>query len=64
MSTLATHVVHDVLFEFSTPLACIPSPVACQITGMEAISGNSEIGMSAVKPLPPFFKILTEMSTT
>lgn len=43
MSTLATHVVHDVLFEFSTPLACIPSPVACQITGVEAITGNSGI---------------------
>ncbi|KAM3602400.1 uncharacterized protein V6R79_003255 [Siganus canaliculatus] len=25
------HVVHDVLFEFSTALACIPAPVDCQI---------------------------------
>lgn len=34
MSTLSSHVVHDVLFDFFTPLACIPSPVDCQITGM------------------------------
>lgn len=34
LSTLLSHVVHDVLFEFFTPLACIPSPVDCQITGM------------------------------
>ncbi|TWW69178.1 cation-independent mannose-6-phosphate receptor isoform X1 [Takifugu flavidus] len=32
MSTLSTHVIHDVLFEFSTALACIPAPVDCQIT--------------------------------
>ncbi|XP_071019066.1 cation-independent mannose-6-phosphate receptor-like [Oncorhynchus clarkii lewisi] len=28
----STHVTHDVLFEFSTALACIPAPVDCQIT--------------------------------
>lgn len=33
MSTLPNHTVHDVLFEFYTALACIPSPVDCQITG-------------------------------
>ncbi|KAI3364465.1 hypothetical protein L3Q82_011257, partial [Scortum barcoo] len=31
LGTLTTHVVHDVLFEFSTALACIPAPVDCQI---------------------------------
>ncbi|KAM9338794.1 cation-independent mannose-6-phosphate receptor [Symphorus nematophorus] len=31
LSSLPTHVVHDVLFEFSTALACIPAPVDCQI---------------------------------
>ncbi|XP_068609541.1 cation-independent mannose-6-phosphate receptor [Brachionichthys hirsutus] len=32
MSTLSSqHVVHDVLFEFATALACIPAPVDCQI---------------------------------
>ncbi|XP_072218868.1 cation-independent mannose-6-phosphate receptor isoform X2 [Leuresthes tenuis] len=32
MSTLPSHVVHNVLFEFSTALACIPSPVDCRIS--------------------------------
>ncbi|XP_060907562.1 cation-independent mannose-6-phosphate receptor [Labrus mixtus] len=31
LSTLPHHVVHNVLFEFSTPLVCIPAPVDCQI---------------------------------
>ncbi|XP_041660412.1 cation-independent mannose-6-phosphate receptor [Cheilinus undulatus] len=31
LSTLPHHVVHNVLFEFSTALACIPAPVDCQI---------------------------------
>ncbi|XP_074540826.1 cation-independent mannose-6-phosphate receptor [Halichoeres trimaculatus] len=31
LSTLPQHVVHNVLFEFSTALACIPAPVDCQI---------------------------------
>ncbi|XP_067429257.1 cation-independent mannose-6-phosphate receptor [Thunnus thynnus] len=31
LSSLPNHVVHDVLFEFSTALACIPAPVNCQI---------------------------------
>ncbi|MED6233865.1 hypothetical protein ATANTOWER_018009, partial [Ataeniobius toweri] len=31
LSTLSSHVVHDVLFEFSTALACIPAPVDCRI---------------------------------
>ncbi|KAL6096173.1 igf2r [Pungitius sinensis] len=31
LSTLQNHVVHNVLFEFSTALACIPAPVDCQI---------------------------------
>lgn len=31
MSTLAQHVVHDAIFEFSTALACMPAPVDCQI---------------------------------
>lgn len=35
MNTLPNHVVHDVLFEFSTALACIPAPVDCQIAGMD-----------------------------
>ncbi|XP_039980957.1 cation-independent mannose-6-phosphate receptor isoform X2 [Xiphias gladius] len=30
LSSLPDHVVHDVLFEFSTALACIPAPVDCQ----------------------------------
>lgn len=33
MSTLAQHVVHDVIFEFSTALACMPAPVDCHIIG-------------------------------
>lgn len=37
MSTLEDRVIHDVLFEFSTAVACIPSPVDCQITGMAAV---------------------------
>lgn len=41
MSTLSHHTVHDVLFEFSTALACVPSPVDCQITGTEAASLHS-----------------------
>lgn len=32
MST-STHVQHDVLFEFSTALACEPAPVDCRVTG-------------------------------
>ncbi|XP_035535041.1 cation-independent mannose-6-phosphate receptor isoform X1 [Morone saxatilis] len=31
MSSLPNHVVHNVLFEFSTALACIPAPVDCKI---------------------------------
>nr|QPB70590.1 insulin-like growth factor 2 receptor [Pampus argenteus] len=31
LSSLPNHVVHDVLFEFSTALACIPAPVNCRI---------------------------------
>ncbi|KAM9840298.1 cation-independent mannose-6-phosphate receptor [Aulostomus maculatus] len=31
MTSLPSHVVHDVLFEFSTALACMPAPVDCQI---------------------------------
>uniref|UniRef100_A0A3Q4BKI1 Uncharacterized protein n=1 Tax=Mola mola TaxID=94237 RepID=A0A3Q4BKI1_MOLML len=31
ISTLPERVVHDVLFEFSTALACIPAPVDCRI---------------------------------
>ncbi|XP_049445309.1 cation-independent mannose-6-phosphate receptor isoform X1 [Epinephelus fuscoguttatus] len=31
LSSLTNHVVHNVLFEFSTALACIPAPVDCQI---------------------------------
>uniref|UniRef100_UPI0037E7D95A cation-independent mannose-6-phosphate receptor n=1 Tax=Semicossyphus pulcher TaxID=241346 RepID=UPI0037E7D95A len=31
MGSSAHHVVHNVLFEFSTALACIPAPVDCQI---------------------------------
>lgn len=44
MSTSETHVVHDFLFEFSTALACIPSPVDCQITGMITVSVHSVNG--------------------
>ncbi|XP_063079301.1 cation-independent mannose-6-phosphate receptor [Engraulis encrasicolus] len=33
----STHVTHDVFFEFATPLACLPSPVDCQVTDA---SGN------------------------
>uniref|UniRef100_H3CWI6 Insulin-like growth factor 2 receptor n=1 Tax=Tetraodon nigroviridis TaxID=99883 RepID=H3CWI6_TETNG len=32
MNTLLNRTVHDVLFQFFTALACIPSPVDCQIT--------------------------------
>ncbi|XP_044024917.1 cation-independent mannose-6-phosphate receptor isoform X2 [Siniperca chuatsi] len=32
LSSLPDHVVHDVLFEFSTALVCIPAPVNCQIS--------------------------------
>uniref|UniRef100_A0A3Q2ZJ59 Insulin-like growth factor 2 receptor n=1 Tax=Kryptolebias marmoratus TaxID=37003 RepID=A0A3Q2ZJ59_KRYMA len=32
LSTTASHVTHDVLFEFSTALACEPAPVYCRIT--------------------------------
>lgn len=35
MSTSPKHVVHDVLFEFSTALACMPAPVDCRITGLD-----------------------------
>ncbi|XP_077442699.1 cation-independent mannose-6-phosphate receptor isoform X2 [Stigmatopora argus] len=31
LNTLPTHVVHDVLFEFSTALACVPAPVDCRV---------------------------------
>uniref|UniRef100_A0AAX7UFT6 MRH domain-containing protein n=1 Tax=Astatotilapia calliptera TaxID=8154 RepID=A0AAX7UFT6_ASTCA len=34
MSTSPKHVVHDVLFEFSTALACMPAPVDCRITDL------------------------------
>ncbi|XP_017311659.1 cation-independent mannose-6-phosphate receptor isoform X1 [Ictalurus punctatus] len=34
MST-STHVQHDVLFEFSTALACEPAPVDCRVTDSE-----------------------------
>ncbi|CAN9507985.1 unnamed protein product [Ophioblennius macclurei] len=32
VSTLSTHVVHHVLFEFSTALVCTPAPVDCRIS--------------------------------
>ncbi|XP_053300759.1 cation-independent mannose-6-phosphate receptor [Pleuronectes platessa] len=32
LNSLATHGVHDVLFEFSTALACVPAPVDCQFS--------------------------------
>uniref|UniRef100_A0A673C0F7 Insulin-like growth factor 2 receptor n=1 Tax=Sphaeramia orbicularis TaxID=375764 RepID=A0A673C0F7_9TELE len=32
LSSTDSHVVHDILFEFSTALACIPAPVSCQIS--------------------------------
>ncbi|XP_028996555.1 cation-independent mannose-6-phosphate receptor isoform X2 [Betta splendens] len=32
MNTLSTHVDHDVLFEFSTALACLPAPVDCEFS--------------------------------
>lgn len=32
LSSLPHHVVHDVLFEFSTALVCVPAPVDCQIS--------------------------------
>uniref|UniRef100_A0A3B4X1H8 Insulin-like growth factor 2 receptor n=1 Tax=Seriola lalandi dorsalis TaxID=1841481 RepID=A0A3B4X1H8_SERLL len=32
MSSLPNRVVHDVLFEFSTALACIPAPVDCEFS--------------------------------
>ncbi|XP_071323597.1 cation-independent mannose-6-phosphate receptor isoform X2 [Trachinotus anak] len=32
LSSLPNHVVHDVLFEFSTALACIPAPVDCEFS--------------------------------
>ncbi|XP_037100637.1 cation-independent mannose-6-phosphate receptor [Syngnathus acus] len=31
LNTLPSHVVHDVLFEFSTALACVPAPVDCRV---------------------------------
>ncbi|XP_054616857.1 cation-independent mannose-6-phosphate receptor [Dunckerocampus dactyliophorus] len=31
LSTLPSHVVHNVLFEFSTALACVPAPVDCRV---------------------------------
>lgn len=34
MSTLASHVTHYALFEFSTALACEPAPVYCKTSGM------------------------------
>lgn len=66
MSTLSTHVVHDVLFEFSTALACIPSPVDCQITGMLLDSGSSVLEWQPQQLFNPLFflKILMGMSTT
>ncbi|KAK7907744.1 hypothetical protein WMY93_016356 [Mugilogobius chulae] len=30
LSSTSEHVVHDALFEFSTPLACVPAPVSCR----------------------------------
>uniref|UniRef100_A0A3Q3IPM5 Uncharacterized protein n=1 Tax=Monopterus albus TaxID=43700 RepID=A0A3Q3IPM5_MONAL len=33
LSSVSSHVVHDVVFEFSTALVCIPAPVDCQISG-------------------------------
>uniref|UniRef100_A0A3Q3IL94 Uncharacterized protein n=1 Tax=Monopterus albus TaxID=43700 RepID=A0A3Q3IL94_MONAL len=32
LSSVSSHVVHDVVFEFSTALVCIPAPVDCQIS--------------------------------
>lgn len=66
MSTLSTHVIHDVLFEFSTALACIPSPVDCQITGMLLVSGSSVLDWRPQQlfNLLFFLKILMGMSTT
>lgn len=29
----STHVQHDILFEFSTALACEPAPVDCRVIG-------------------------------
>ncbi|MEQ2219662.1 hypothetical protein XENOCAPTIV_021535, partial [Xenoophorus captivus] len=40
LSTLSSHAVHDVLFEFSTALACIPAPVDCRIAACGVISGK------------------------
>uniref|UniRef100_I3KFD8 Insulin-like growth factor 2 receptor n=1 Tax=Oreochromis niloticus TaxID=8128 RepID=I3KFD8_ORENI len=34
MSSSPHHVAHDVLFEFSTALACMPAPVDCRITDL------------------------------
>ncbi|XP_061560975.1 cation-independent mannose-6-phosphate receptor isoform X1 [Phycodurus eques] len=31
LNTLPSHVVHDVLFEFSTALACVPAPLDCRV---------------------------------
>ncbi|XP_077408147.1 cation-independent mannose-6-phosphate receptor [Vanacampus margaritifer] len=31
LNTLPSHVVHDVYFEFSTALACVPVPVDCRV---------------------------------
>ncbi|XP_049613817.1 cation-independent mannose-6-phosphate receptor isoform X2 [Syngnathus scovelli] len=31
LNTLPSHVVHDVLFEFSTALACVAAPVDCRV---------------------------------
>ncbi|XP_024912478.1 cation-independent mannose-6-phosphate receptor isoform X2 [Cynoglossus semilaevis] len=32
LSSVTIHVVHDVLFEFYTALACVPAPVVCQFS--------------------------------
>lgn len=41
LSTSSHHVVHNVFFEFSTALACIPAPVDCQIIGIHTANTHS-----------------------
>uniref|UniRef100_A0A3Q2XYE7 Insulin-like growth factor 2 receptor n=1 Tax=Hippocampus comes TaxID=109280 RepID=A0A3Q2XYE7_HIPCM len=43
LNTLPSHVVHDVLFEFSTALACVPAPVDCQASPQVAEDGSISI---------------------
>ncbi|XP_072299395.1 cation-independent mannose-6-phosphate receptor [Eucyclogobius newberryi] len=35
LSSNSNHTVHDALFEFATPLACVPAPVSCRISDSE-----------------------------